>query len=335
MKFIKKTAALALALLLCLTAVSCASDNGTPDGMKSATAAGEPFILYVPTSWNENTVSGMSSAYYSSEHKIMVTARYYTPADPSMTLDQYADMFAKAYSESLSEFTVTERAPAVLGGKDAVKLSYTAKNGETPMTCFMIATLHGGRFVSLNAYCTTELYEVLLADFDKIAAEFVLCEMDDGNGEEFVDKNTPEGMEIASAKQLEYRFYVPKTWVCDAESGASEAYYPESGRSNVTVTSYAPSVSISVKDYFIQCEAQYSASLPEYKRIGESERTVADRTAYSYTYTTVVDGSQYTIMQTLFAYNEMIYSITYTALDENFETHMSDVEAMLSAFTFR
>ena len=335
MKFIKKIAVLALALLLCLSAVSCAADDGTPDGMKSATVAGEPFVLYVPTSWNENTVSGISSAYYSSEHKIMVSARYYTPSDAEMTLDQYADMFAKAYSESLSEFNVTERAPAVLGGKDAIKLSYTAKRNEVAMTCFMIATLHSGSFVSLNAYCPTDLYEVISADLDKIAAEFVLCEMDEMGGNELVDKNTPEGMEIASAKQLEYRFYVPKAWVCDAESGVSEAYYPESGRSNVTVTSYAPSVSISVKDYFVQCEAQYATSLPEYKRIAESERTVAERSAYSYTYTTVVDGTQYTIMQTLFAYNEMIYSVTYTALSENFDTHMADVEAMLSAFSFR
>jgi hypothetical protein len=40
-------------------------------------------------------------------------------------------------------------------------------------------------------------------------------------------------------------------------------------------------------------------------------------------------------MQTLCAYNQNIYSVTYTALDENFELHKADAEAILNAFTFR
>ena len=333
---IKKISALMLALLLCLFAVSCSKqDPDVPEDMQSATAVGEPFMLFVPNSWNPNTVSGISGAYYTSAETVTVTARYYTPSDSAMTVDGYLDFCADRYAATLTGFSVTERIPAVLGGKDAVKLSYTFGKDGKQLTCFQITALHNGDFVSLYGYCATELYESLSEDFNKIVGEFRLCDKADANGAEVTDKNTPDGMEIASADQIEYRFYVPKAWVCNAESGVSEAYYPESGKSNVTVTSYLPSVSISVQDYFTQCENQYKTTLPSYERVSQSERTVAERSAYSYTYRTTVEGVEFTVMQTLFAYNGSIYSITYTALSENFALHLADVEAMLTAFTFR
>ena len=104
----------------------------------------------------------------------------------------------------------------------------------------------------------------------------------------------------------------------------------------MTVTSYTPSTSISVQEYFTLCEEEFRTTLPSYERIsGPAERTVGGRVAYTYVYRTVADGVEFCIMQTLFAYNEMIYSFTYTALAENYDMHMEDVEAMLSAFAFR
>ncbi|MBQ9783604.1 MAG: DcrB-related protein [Clostridia bacterium] len=332
----KKITALLLALLLTLFAASCSADSDAPEDMHSVTVPGEPFILYVPNHWVSNTVSGISSAYYSPTEKILVSARYYTPADQALTVSAYMDTCVAGYSESLAGFALTERNDqTVLGNADAVKITYKITEDGKEFTCFQIAVKHGADLVSLHGYCPTERYELVRADYDSIVANFVLCEKSDPNGAEVVDKKTPEGMEIASADQLEYRLYVPKLWVCNAESGVSEAYYPESEKSNVTVTSYAPSESISVQSYFAQCEAEYRTTLPGYERLSESERTVAERSAYSYTYRTVVDGVEFKIMQTLFAYDSMIYSFTYTARVELFDSHMADVEAMLNAFTFR
>ncbi|MBQ9086373.1 MAG: DcrB-related protein [Clostridia bacterium] len=333
----KKIFAIVLALLLALCATACSqTDPDAPEDMKSATAAGEPFRLYVPTNWSENTVSGISGAYLSSSEKIMVTARYVSPEDANMTLDAYMDYCSEQYAKTLKGFVITDRSAALLGGENAVKLSYKMTEDEKEMTCFQITALYRGDMVSLNGYCPTERYEAFSADFDKIISSFVLCEKGTDNGQELVDKNTPDGMEIASADQIEYRFYVPKAWVCNADSGVSEAYYPESGKPNVTVTSYAPETSISVKDYFLRCEEEYKTVLPAYERTAEpAERTVSGRSAYTYTYTATVEGTQITIMQTLFAYNEHIYSITYTALTDRFSEHLADVNRMMDVFTFR
>ena len=107
----KKIFALVLALLiLCAALVSC-SGGDTPDGMKSATLAGEPFVLYVPEGFTDNTASGISSAYYASvDNTLMVSARYYTHSDAEMTLDEYMLYCADSYALSLEAFEKTEYA---------------------------------------------------------------------------------------------------------------------------------------------------------------------------------------------------------------------------------
>ena len=130
---IKRSLALLLSVLLlfCMLA-SCGNSNkdNAPEGMKSATLEGEPFMLYVPEAWSVNTASGISGAYYNSPQTILVSARYYTPADPSMTLDAYVDLCSSLNAASQSGYTILSREAALLGGVDAVRLSYAVKKGE-------------------------------------------------------------------------------------------------------------------------------------------------------------------------------------------------------------
>ncbi len=333
---IKKIIALTMALLLSLFAVACSSqDTDVPEDMQSATLAGEPFRLFVPQSWILNTSGGISGAYPSTTRKIMVTARYHTPADSALTLAAYMDSCVTMYEKTLESFVKVEQKAAVLGGQDALRLNYTMVEDKVEMTCFQISTLYRGDVISLYGYCPKESYETMKEDFEQIVSEFVLCEKSDPQGAEVIDKHTPSGMEIASGEHYEYRMYVPRAWICHTESGASEAYYPESGKSNVSVTSYVPQSFTSIPDYFAGCEADYTATLPAYKRLSEAQRTVDGLSAYTYTYSTTVDGVEFRIMQTLFYYSDAVYSFTYTALADNFDLHMEDVEAMLNAFTFR
>ena len=142
-------------------------------------------------------------------------------------------------------------------------------------------------------------------------------------------------MKIASPDNVEYRLYVPTTWVCDSQSKKAEAYFPESGRPNVTVTSYSPDEELTVQTYFEKCEKEYKDALEGYEIILTEERTVAQRQAVSYTYKATVGGVELRLMQTVLVYNGMVYSITYTALDDSFDAHTDDVNAMLDAFIFR
>lgn len=326
---------LCVLLLLCGALLSCAqSDVDVPEDMQIATLEGEPFYLFVPLNWTPNLSSGVSGAYISSTDTIMVSARHF-PASEGITLDEYVSLCAEGYGKTYDSFEKAEQTAAVLGGEDAVKLSYKIKKGEVELTCFQICTLYRGDVISLSAYCATELYETYKEDFNRIVKEFRLTEKKTEQAAPLTDKHTPEGMKIASAEQLEYVFYVPTTWICTPTEGMSDAYFSELDKSNVSVTSFVPEGSTSVKDYFDTCEKTYQNVLDSYTRLSEAERTVAERTAYTYVYSAKDGELTYRISQTLFAYNDMIYSITYTALDEQFDAHLGDVEKILNAFRFR
>ncbi|MBQ8849512.1 MAG: DcrB-related protein [Clostridia bacterium] len=336
---IKKLTAILLALLFCLCAFGCsAKDENAPEGMKSATVSGEPFTLYVPESWTSNTVSGISGAYYSAVDGLSVSARYYTPAE-AMTKDAYLDACVASLTLEYAEnqFTLTEdKAAATLGGKDALRISFEFTVGDAVTVCSQTTAEHGGDLISLYTYCPKSEYENRSETLEEIRAAFVLGEKSTASAAEVITKDTPEGMKLASDEDIEYRLFVPKTWICDPTSGASEAYYPESGKPNVTVTSFVPDTSMSVKDYFLRCEEEYKKELDGYTRTDEpAERKIDGRTAYSYTYSVTVGDTEIKIMQTVFVYDSSFYTITYTALSDSFDAHMSDVEAILNAFKFR
>ena len=72
-----------------------------------------------------------------------------------------------------------------------------------------------------------------------------------------------------------------------------------------------------------------------YEFIEKTERKVFELDAVSYTYKAVYGGSELRVMQTVFLYNDLLYSITYTAHADRFDVHLEDVEMMLGAFRFR
>ena len=210
----KKIISLMLALVfVCAALVSCKSD--APGGMKSVTLSGEPFILYVPESFVDNTSSGISSAYYKSiQNDMFVSARYYTPADTEMTLDEYMTFCAESFAQNLQGFEKTaEVAGDILYGVDARRLEYKMTEAEVEYAVTQITVKHKGDFISLNIY-TTGNAEVYTDFIDAIIENFTLTEKKAETEEAVVDKKTPEGMKIASGDVVEYRLYVPTVWVC-------------------------------------------------------------------------------------------------------------------------
>lgn len=336
-------------LLIAIAALTCFSactDDGIPDGMYSVTVEGEPFILYVPEGWTDNRDSGISSAYYSLSDAVTASARYYTPdiADgEKITLDSYIDDFAMGFAQSNPSFKVLDRKASKLGEKDAVRHQYSFDrnvNGENGaesanVTVTQYYAYYKSDIIVLSLYCKTSAYSDEYAQmFEQIRSEFVFCDKKTVN-DVVTDKNTPQGMKKASFKNCEYVFYVPMSWNCDMSDKLTEAYYPESGRPNVTVTSFSPDNVLTAKEYFAQCEDIYKKDIAGYERISQTERTVFDLAASSYIYKAVYGQTEYRIMQTVFVYNDMVYSITYTALADSFEKHLGDVNSMLDAFSFR
>ena len=332
----KRIIAFALVLIFCLSFASCSKDDA-PEGMYLVSLEGEPFKLYVPQVWKDNRSSGISGAYFSMMDKITVSARSYAPSDSSESLDAYAVRCESEYAQTLDEFMSEGIKSTVIGGENAKELIFTFEEGTTDFTCRQIIAKYSGEFIVLSFYCpSTRFDELNSAQFDMIVKEFRLCERTDAMGDAVTDKKTPDGMKIASSDKLQYVMYVPSSWICDAASGVSEAYVNERGRPNVTVTAYSyDDGELTPEQYFARCEAEYKKMLPEYAFVESTERTVGDRDAVSYVYTAKADGASIKIMQTVYEYNALIYSFTYTALEDRFDAHLGDVEDMLDTFRFR
>lgn len=332
---IKRIIAAALAVLFCLCAVGCAKvDKNAPEGMKSATVAGEPFTLYVPNAWTDNTASGMSGAYYSAVHGFSVNARFInTDKDMTAYLDECAVSLGAEYAEN--NFVPESIAETVLGGQDARRLVCRFDSGEERRAYSVTVTAHGGGLVALYFLCPAAEYENRAEVMEEIRSAFVLGERGDDGTAEVEDKDAPEGMKRASAKNLEYRFYVPTAWVCDAEVGISDGYCPQC-KANISLTSFIPDSSMSVGEYFAKCEAEYVAGLDGYARIGEPvKREVVKREATTYVYKVNEAGEEFTVSQTIFVYDSAFYTVTYTAKTADYEKHLGDLNGVLDAIKFR
>ena len=330
----KKILLVGLALLLCFGAVGCAKSEDAPEGMKLASLEGEPFRLYVPQNWTLNEGSGISGAFFFGPEQVVATARYVTPEE-EISSTEFLTSCSQGYALTLEDYKALSIDAAVLGSEDASKLSYTMTLNETDYSALLYATVWKGDVVSLHLYFPSEKQEELQNTLSAIVEEFVLCERSEPVRDFVTDKNTPEGMIIASSDKLQYRLYVPKHWVCHSESGVSEAHYPESAPSHVSLTAYTPDEVMTAEEYWDFCEKEYEDTLAGFSLIETEKLTVAEKDALSATYRVTYDGVTFCIQQTSFVYRELVYTLTYTALDDVFESHLDDVTAMLDAFCFR
>ena len=333
---LKKIIACLLILTFVLCAVSCGKNDGeavdAPEDMKSATVDGEPFDLFVPMTWLSNTLSGISSASYPYEDGVYVSARF-------IKTDLNIDLYQDSVENELKVKGYIFRENGVdssLGNRLAKKMVYEYASTKTTSIC---AEVEGG-IITLNLYCPASSADSYKEDFEQIRTNFRFHDRVSADDEVIINKDTPAGMKLASNPEIEYRFYVPVSWKCSPSTGASDAYYPESERTNVVVTSYIPPNTgrISVEEYFRDCSRQYKESLDGYTLLNETpeirKNPVEDINMYCYTFTATANGHTVKIMQAVFAFNQSFYTITYTALEGKFDEHLNDFYKILDSFCF-
>jgi hypothetical protein len=190
-------------------------------------------------------------------------------------------------------------------------------------------------------FCTqTELFEGYADVYDMVKTNFRF------DSEPFVsdkpvntvdpDADAPDGMKLASNDDVAYRFYVPSTWTLDVSLPTSSAYVSESDRSNVNVTVYMPEATqMTAEEYWSQCEQQLSSVLDDYTLLSTTPATLDTRPANTYVYTATIGGNLYRFAQTVASYRGMVYTLTYTAAEDVFDSHLDELGKMIAAFEFR
>ncbi len=348
---INRITALLLCMLMLLSLVACGNNEGeeVPRGYKIANCEGDDFRLYVPTSWNLNTAYGVAGAYYNFNKRSTVSAVKY-PIDDAMNaaMGENTDRLGWFYENRLlpplaaSELggtlkTEAEPSPATMGTLNAKKFFVSAiVDGATNRFLYVVAESQGAFYV-LTYTAESDVYDMLLPEVDTMIQMFALAapyqnlepikKIDE-------DAEAPEGMQLASNKDVAYLFYAPAGWKIDQMQGIFTAVAPD--RSSVSVTPYMPDTAISVKEYAEKIGRDFSAiGGVTYTKIAESEGTLGEKPAIILEYTLQMEGKTYRYKQIMAAYRGMIYSLTYTAYEENYQAHLEEVDAVLAAFFFR
>ena len=364
-RFIKATALLlCLCTLLAFSACGKTQSNGAPDGMMLASAAGADFRLYVPTSWNLNTAYGVSGAYFNlsiqstvSVVKYPITSSMQTELDTlreSISAEKLGeeriDWFFTNHCKPILEeqslggsfSKVEEKAPALLDTTNAWTYRYRGIVKQKDLQFMQVIAEREGAFYVFSFTVEDSHYAALIGNVESMLEYFVFAapyEPDDYAKALDADVAVPEGMQLASGDEVAYRFFAPKDWIVDREQRIFAAYAP-SDLSSVSVVPYMPDVeSMSVEQFFELCMARMTATAGEegYAQLAEpTKMQLGGREATVYTYSYRIGGRDFYYLQAVAAYKSMIYSVTYTAgTQEAFDAHMSDVNAILSAFQFR
>ena len=176
----KKLIAILLLAVLCLSLVSCAASDGTPEGMQNVSTEDAMFNLYVPASWVSRTASGIPGACVSSADGSNVFA-FAKMLDNVATAESYwTDTCKPLYEADLADFaelplaentTVSLEEPVVLGGKNAVKkvISFT-QGGETFKGMIVIAVLDDTRAYH---FCYFAKAENFLTHLEEVESEIL------------------------------------------------------------------------------------------------------------------------------------------------------------------
>lgn len=352
--FAKSTVVLLLAALLSVgSLVSCVKkENDAPDGMMIVSAAGADYLLYAPTTWNRNTVYGVSGAYRDvSEQSTVSVSRF---SAEGFTAEEGADRNA-AYWETVClpliravalNGEVTDRtgddSAALFGGADAVRRHVSAiVNGKTLHFVRIIAERNGYFYVF--AFTVTDaLYDYCIADANKMAKEFVFTDtpyVPEDYAWKPAKVAAPDGMQVASSDEVSYRFFVPADWVVDRDRRIFSAYEP-TDRTNISVVPFLPDTGTSVDDYFaasadLMRETAGEDGFTLLSDAGGVETELGGRPAKQYDFLFTVGGERYRYRQIIALYKGMLYTVTYTAAEARFEEHLDALDAVRQAFAFR
>ena len=339
-------------LALCMltgSLVACSGDSEVPDGYQYATCKGEYFRLFVPTQWTVNTESGVSGAYYSlaegtavSMAEVYFAVPTYDGEGEEVTAG-LADFYAAHVADisKMSGYKAEKEFNATLGSYKAKDITYTAvKSGET-YRFRQVLTKVEGRFYLFTYSSKEDVFDRWLDTVDGIL-ENVMFYANPYEGSDHEKKipnvdNIPEGMKLVTDNDLAYRFFVPDSWVVGNADAASLVYASESDRSNVTVVGYVPDAEgYSVADYWENTEKYYKDAFTDYTLLSEpAESKMGGKNATVYEYTYSLGGVTYKCRQSICVFGYMIVVMTYTALPENYDAHMAEVEQMQENLTFR
>lgn len=159
------------------------------------------------------------------------------------------------------------------------------------------------------------------------------------------NSDVPKGMQLVESEFVDYKLYVPSTWTVDKTSGFLSAYVPDD-KSNVSVMTMTATraykdVSEYLDEYLTELENTYVGfeQVEEECLIPTAEKqttglTLGGKEAARLVYKIKIGDTTYKYMQIITSSGYYIYTLTYTALEEKYDSHIEDVNKIITEFKF-
>lgn len=158
-------------------------------------------------------------------------------------------------------------------------------------------------------------------------------------------ENLPEGMKLVEVGTKAYSLYVPQSWEVDMSTGTISAYASMTDRSNISFSAFAVENTTTLDNFWENYAGDFTSTFGgSMKYINEkgdevddpapAKTTLGGIAANRYVYKAKVTGDLYKFMQITCLSSGTMYILTYTAVDEAYDSHIEEVEQIISAFKF-
>lgn len=150
------------------------------------------------------------------------------------------------------------------------------------------------------------------------------------------DDEVPNGMKNVGLESSKFYLFVPDTWVSQSERGIPGATSPGGEDANVLVTQYLMDQLYTPETYWEnKCVPERSATFSSFEVTDSADTTLGGVDAKKYVYTAVLGGNTYRFLEVFAVVDNIIYTLTYTATPEHFDTYLTDVDTICANFRFR
>lgn len=143
-----------------------------------------------------------------------------------------------------------------------------------------------------------------------------------------------DGFEIAGGENVDYTFEYPSSWLKTRDDGMI-AVKSDSSPVSISVTSFRPTEEIAnANEYFELYRENFETTLGNYSEISDEEVSLDNEKAKKISYTATVMGDTYRFASVICVHNKSVYTITYTASEEDYEAHAPTLAHVIQTFRF-
>jgi len=349
----KKIFLFLIAVLAALSLISCSGGDEAPEGMQlifGSDAAG--YYFYAPEEWIPSNLGEVKAAYTSRVDTTSVSFAEVYPEklnDTEKTTEEF--FFSDYFDRSLSEFhttpDVTLKAEKTTFGSEEGKADRAEKYTYSYLYSghrfgFMQILIKEGD--SYYIFTFSSLLEEKSDDqtYYDFYAEKLQSVIDNFK---FVNKSgelptveyerDSDGYILASDKALSgFDLYVPESFNIDFSDAVVSATHSDGTNINMT---RATSTGDSFESYYDMRKKELSVIVSDFSELKPLTATKLDDSdaAFLTEYTYLYNGAKYHVYQIYAVSGMNLYSLTYTATEENYEKHIEELNTVISKVAFR